>query len=61
VLVSLRLNFPNVKLTQKRTAGISLVVQQLRLHASNAGDTGSAPGQGTINKTPHDAWQGKDK
>ena len=32
-------------------SGISLVVQQLRLHASNAGDMGSIPDQGT--KIPH--------
>ena len=60
-LVSLSLNFPTGKLTQKGTIGISLEVQWLRLHASNAGDTWSVPGQGTINETPHDAWQGKDK
>ena len=33
--------------------GTSLAVQWLRLCASNAGDTGSNPGQGT--KTLHDA------
>ena len=31
--------------------GVSLVVQWLRLHASNAGGMGSIPGQGT--KIPH--------
>ena len=31
--------------------GTSLAVQGLRLHASNAGGTGSIPGQGT--KIPH--------
>ena len=34
----------------------SLVVQWLRLHTSNAGSTGSIPGQGT--KTPRAAWHG---
>ena len=32
-------------------SGTSLAVQWLRLHISNAGDTGSIPGQGT--KIPH--------
>ena len=35
----------------------SLVVQWLRLHASNAGDLDSVPGQGT--KIPHAAWCGQ--
>ena len=39
--------------------GISLAVQWLRLHASNAGDTGLTPGQGT--KIPHATWCGKKK
>ena len=34
-----------------KPSGTSLVVQWLRLHASNAGGTGSIPGQGT--KIPH--------
>ena len=36
---------------KKKNTGTSLVVQWLRLHAFNAGDTGSIPGQGT--KIPH--------
>ena len=41
----------------KGQPGTSLAVQWLRLHASNAGGTGSIPGQGT--KIPHAAWQGQ--
>ena len=37
--------------------GTSLVVQWLRLHAANAGGTGSIPGGGT--KIPHAAWCGQ--
>ena len=36
-------------------SGTTLVVQWLRLHAPNAGDTGSIPGWGT--KIPHAAEQ----
>ena len=32
--------------------GTSLVVQQLRLHAPNAGSPGSIPGQGTRSRIP---------
>ena len=39
--------------------GTSLVVQWLRLCASNSGGTGSIPGQGT--KSPHAAWHGQKK
>ena len=37
--------------------GTSLVIQWLRLCASNAGATRSIPGQGT--KIPHAAWSGQ--
>ena len=37
--------------------GISLVVQWLKLQASNAEGTGSIPGQGT--KIPHATWHGQ--
>ena len=37
--------------------GTSVVVQWLRLHAANAGDLGSIPGQGT--KIPHAAQCGQ--
>ena len=37
--------------------GISLVVQWLKLQASNAEGTGSIPGQGT--KIPHAKWHGQ--
>ena len=37
--------------------GTSLVVQWLRLHASNAGTVGSIPGQGT--KIPYAVWHGQ--
>ena len=37
----------------------SLGVQRLRLCASNAGDAGSIPGQGT--KIPHAVWCGQKK
>ena len=37
--------------SKKSLPGTSLVVQWLRLHASNARSTGSIPGQGT--KIPH--------
>ena len=36
---------------EDREGWTSLVVQQLRLHASNAGDMGLIPGQGT--NIPH--------
>ena len=39
--------------------GTSSVVQQLRLHASNAGDLGLIPGWGT--NTPPAAWYGQKK
>ena len=32
---------------RRRTVGTSLVAQWFRLHAPNAGGTGSIPGQGT--------------
>ena len=35
------------------TLWVSLVVQWLRLYASNAGDMSSILDQGIINKTPH--------
>ena len=35
--------------------GTSLAAQWLRLHAPNAGGTGSRPGRGT--KIPHATWQ----
>ena len=41
-------------LKKEQLAGTPLVVQWLRLHASNAGDTGSILGRGT--KIPHAAW-----
>ena len=37
--------------------GTSLVVQWLRLHASNAGGTGSILGRG--NNIPHAVWCGQ--
>ena len=39
------------------TVGISLAVQWLRLHASNAGAEGWIPGWGT--KIPHAMWRGQ--
>ena len=42
------------KFSEKNKCGISLVVQWLRLCTSNAGDTGSTPGQGI--KIPHAVW-----
>ena len=39
--------------------GTALVVQWLRLHASNAGDAGSIPGLG--NKIPHATGHGQKK
>ena len=59
---SLRQRSPSVQSCRgKRAAskiqpGTSLVVQWLRLHASNAGGAGSIPGRGT--KIPHTAWHG---
>ena len=44
--------------SKKRSNGTSLALQMLRLCASNAGDAGLIPGQGT--KTPH-AGQPKEK
>ena len=41
----------------KTRIGICLVVQWLRLHAFNAGDTGLIPGQGI--KVPHVVWCGQ--
>ena len=41
----------------KKMNGTSLVAQWLRLHAPEAGDMGSIPGQGT--KIPHAAWHGE--
>ena len=45
------MNFPSSTLTTsvhlESSLGISLVVQWLGLRASNAGDMGSTPGQGT--------------
>ena len=38
-------------------AGISLMIEWLRLHASNAGGAGSIPGQGT--KIPHAMGHGQ--
>ena len=34
------------------TTGTSLVAQELRLHAPNAGELGSIPGQGTRSHMP---------
>ena len=45
--------------TEKTKGGISLAVQWLRLHASNAVGLGSIPGQGT--KIPHAVWHGQKK
>ena len=41
--------------------GMSLTVQWLRPHASNAGDVSLIPSQGTINKIPHDSRHGQKK
>ena len=38
----------------KASSGTSLLVQWLRLHALNAGGTGSVSGRGT--KIPHASW-----
>ena len=43
----------------KTNSETSLEVQWLRLHAPNAGGTGSNPGRGT--KIPHAAWCGQKK
>ena len=45
--------------SKSQATGTSLVVQWLRLHASNAGGTGSIPGWGT--KIPHALWSGQKK
>ena len=37
----------NIVMSWRRTLGISLVDQWLRLHTPNAGNPGSIPGQGT--------------
>ena len=47
----------NIK--KQTTLGASLVVQQLRLHASTAGGMGSIPGQGT--EIPHTMGCGQNK
>ena len=47
------------KYTLKAKTGTSLVDQGLRLWASNTGDKGSTPGQGT--KIPHAVQFGKKK
>ena len=44
---------------KKKKLGTSLVVQWLRLHASNAGGAGSLPGWGT--KIPHAPQHGSAK
>ena len=44
---------------RNQQAGISQVVQWLRLRASTAGGTGSIPGPGT--KIPYAEWQGQKK
>ena len=41
----------------KEVSGLPWWVRLLKLLASNAGDTGSIPGQGT--KSPHAAWHGQ--
>ena len=41
------INFRTFSSLQKVTPGTALAIQWLRLHASNAGDAGSIPGQGT--------------
>ena len=51
--------FEKVKLFRKTLLGISLVVQWLRLPASNAGDTSSIPGWGTKIPTCHVVWPKK--
>ena len=48
-----------LNIQEKVELGTSLVVQWLRLHASNAGGTGSVPGKGT--KIPHVVRCGKKK
>ena len=44
------------RMSMVKTAETSLEIQWLRLHASNAGSTGSTPSQG--NKIPHATWCG---
>ena len=41
--------------------GTSLVVQSPRLHAPNAGDLGSIPGQGTRSHMPQLSWHAATK
>ena len=48
-----------LKSYKKKGPGTSLVVQWLKLSASNAGDASSNPGRGT--KIPHAVWLGQKK
>ena len=50
-------DFPGSPVLKTPMFGTSLVVKWLRLCASNAGDAGSIPGQGT--KIPYATYQGQ--